>query len=427
MTLRPRPHTSIDTLPPGMGVGRMGLHVPSPCGITVVATDYKGMLDQPKASKYKGALVQSYVQSEPYGGCDKSKNSHRYDSIPIVNGMINAGMSCELVHYLHKEHETFFKYCERFKFIIVRCTPGQIEADGGDQEEFDKGMRNLRKRGIQVWPAPDVMEKMGAKDALCKVAHMNISLKDTLAYYSPVEFSLGFKKTMAFQPRVISRSFGEGIWIIKLKDGSYCKEYGDRSCDDAEKLVLMEVNDIVTEEEQTVAEFIELMSKEWTSESAGKYVMDERHCPRAVEGELRYNLIGDTLIQLIHQKPQEEQSPATGGTDFVYTFHDPEEGPFASLTENLRKALPDLMPSLGLTEEPLPLWWTIGFINASPQGTNDEKWIVSDFTCACEDLIFCLDACQATWDDISEENKAKAKKLGDLMGKKALAILAATG
>ena len=68
---------------------------------------------------------------------------------------------------------------------------GQIKADGGDQQKFDDGMREMRKAGIQagscrhpdecltrgahlvgpawqVWPSPDVMEKMGAKDALCK-------------------------------------------------------------------------------------------------------------------------------------------------------------------------------------------------------------------------------------------------------------------
>lgn len=77
-------------------------------------------------------------------------------------------------------------------------------------------MRGIRKLGIQVWPSPDVMEKMGAKDALCKVATMNIGLEDTLAYYSPEEFAAGFKKTMAFQPRVIKQnrgSSGEGIWV----------------------------------------------------------------------------------------------------------------------------------------------------------------------------------------------------------------------
>ena len=83
--------------------------------------------------------------------------------------MINAGMSCQLIHYLHEEHDKFMELCKSFDFVIVRCNPGQIKADGGDQQKFDDGMRGLRKLGKQVWPSPDVMEKMGAKDALCKV------------------------------------------------------------------------------------------------------------------------------------------------------------------------------------------------------------------------------------------------------------------
>ncbi|CAE7760023.1 unnamed protein product, partial [Symbiodinium sp. KB8] len=205
--------------------------------VTVVAKDYKGLLPQPAEPKFKGALCQIFVRSQPYGGSDKSSNGHRYDSMVFANGMIASGMSCQLIHYTHEEHDVFFELCKNFQFIIVRCNPGQIKADGGDQQKFDDGMRQLRKAGIQVWPSPDVMEKMGAKDALCKVATLNIGLEDTLAYYSPDEFAAGFKKTMAFQPRVIKQnrgSSGEGIWIIKLAEGNYCKEYGERSCEDGE-------------------------------------------------------------------------------------------------------------------------------------------------------------------------------------------------
>ena len=70
------------------------------------------------------------------------------------------------------------------------------------------------------------MTNMGAKDALCKIANLGIGLIDTFAYYSPEEFAAGFKKTMAFQPRVIKQnrgSSGEGIWIIKLKSENYCR------------------------------------------------------------------------------------------------------------------------------------------------------------------------------------------------------------
>ena len=95
-------------------------------------------------------------------------HSHAKDFL-LPPGMINAGMSCQLIHYMHEEHDKFFELCKNFDFVIVRCNPGQIKADGGDQAKFDDGMRGLRKLGKQVWPSPDVMEKMGAKDALCKV------------------------------------------------------------------------------------------------------------------------------------------------------------------------------------------------------------------------------------------------------------------
>ncbi|CAE7307543.1 hace1, partial [Symbiodinium pilosum] len=327
--------------------------------------------------------------------------------------MITAGMSCQLIHYTHEEHDKFFEVCKNFNFIIVRCNPGQIKADGGDQQKFDDGMREMRKAGIQVWPSPDVMEKMGAKDALCKVATLNIGLEDTLAYYSPEEFAAGFKKTMAFQPRVIKQnrgSSGEGIWIIKLAEGNYCKEYGERSCEDGEVLKLMEANDN-HEETHTVAEFIEFCvsgrsdkSGEWTSKGVGKYLeggkeaggqlVDQRFCPRIVEGGIS----------------------AVGGTGSIYTYYGPEEASFKTLTENfLQKDLPKVMPSLELAEEPVPLWWTTDFILASPEGTpkEEEKWIVGEFNCSCVGISRCLaayckdDTSNASFDDIIEEDKAE--------------------
>jgi len=425
--------------------------------LTRVAKDDLGLLPQPKAPLFKTALVEIYVESQDFGGSDKSSNGHRYDTIPIANGMINAGMSCQLIHYLHQEHDAFFKVCEDFDAIIVRCNPGQIKADGGDQGNFDNGMRELRKLGKQVWPSPDVMEQMGAKDALVKVAKLNIGLEDTMAYYTPTEFEKGFKKTMAFQPRVIKQnrgSSGEGIWIIKLKKGNYCKTFGARSCKDNEVLELMEANDN-HKEEHTVAEFIEFCvngrtpkqgkskgSGTWTSKGVGKYLeggkdaggqlVDQRFCPRIVEGELRYNMVGDALVGIIHKKPKEGGISAVGGTGSIYTFYGPEEKLFKNLTENfLKRDLEKVMPALGLADEPIPLWWTTDFILSSPVGTptEDEKWIVGEFNCSCVGISKCLPAyCKedtptACYNDIPPEDLKEAKRMGNLMGMKARGIL----
>merc|ERR1712159_521556 len=411
------------------------------------------MLPQPKSPKFKTALLEIFVRSAPYGGADKSSNGHRYDSVPFVNGMIGAGMSCQPIHYRHEEHDKFFEICAKFDALIVRWDPGQINQEGGSQQKFDDAVRALQKKGIQAWPSPDVMEFMGAKDALTKIAHLNIGLEDTLTYYEEAAFIEGFKKTMAFQPRVVKQnrgSAGEGIWIIKLKEANYCGSFGERSCEDSEVLSLMEANDNHAEE-HTVAEFIEWCingrtdkSGEWTSKGKGKYLeggkaaggqlVDQRFCPRIVEGELRYNLVGDGLVGIIHKKPAEGGISAVGGTGSIYTYYGPDEPKFKTLTDNfLSKDLPFVMPALDLASEPLPLWWTTDFILSSPEGTptEDEKWIVGEFNCSCVGISKCLAAyCKdytpnACYTDISAEDLAAAEKYGIMMGEKALPMIEA--
>merc|ERR1711988_856118 len=423
--------------------------------ITRVSRDNNGVLPQPADPKFKIAIMQIYVRGQPFGGSDKSSNGHRYDMVPFANGMINAGMSCQPMHYLHEEHDKIFDAIKQFDAIIVRCNPGQIKADGGDQQKFDDAMREVQKAGVQAWPSPDVMEFMGAKDALCKVANMPIGLEDTFAYYDADEFSTKFKKTMAFQPRVVKQnrgSSGEGIWIIKLKDESkYCAAFGDSSLEDDEMLILQEANDNHVEE-HTVAEFVEwclngrtYKSGTWTSKGVGKYleggkaaggqIVDQRFCPRIVEGELRYNQVGGKLVGIIHKKPKEGGISAVSGTGSIYTFYGPDEPKFANLTKNFLDkevgCIKEVMPALGLGDQPLPLWWTTDFILASPEGTpsEEEQWIVGEFNCSCVGVSKCLaaycnsDNPSATWDDITEEDKVEAMKYGDLMGTVAVEIL----
>ena len=112
-----------------------------------------------------------------------------------------------------------------------------------------------RQNGIQGWPSADVVELMGAKDALCKVSSLSIGRED---YYTTESFAEGFKKTMKFQPRVLKQnrgSSGEGIWIIKLKSGAYCSEFGAESCADDNVLEMMKANGNHAEE-HTVKELM---------------------------------------------------------------------------------------------------------------------------------------------------------------------------
>jgi len=151
-----------------------------------------------------------------------------------------------------------------------------------------------------------------------------------------------------------------------------------------------------------------------------------------VEGELRYNLVGNQLIGIIHKKPKEGGISAVGGTGSIYTYYGPNEKKFAALTGTfLTGDMNKIMPYLGLDGEPIPLWWTTDFINSSPVGTaeKDEKWIVGEFNCSCVGISKCLpayckeDTPNATFDDIPKKDRTEVYKIGGVVGKKALGIM----
>lgn len=373
-----------------------------------VARDNKGLLPQPLEPLYKVAIVQVYVRSSAFGGADKSANGHRYDSIPLANGIIGNGMSCQLLHYVHEESAAFFEVCRNFDAIVVRCHPGQIAADGGRPEQFDAILRKLGVSGLQVWPSPEVVGRMTAADAVVKIRHLQIGLADTDAYYSAQAFEQGFRSTVAYQPRVLKLACGTGdrrsvCWIVELESGEYCQLFGDRSCADAEMLILTDPNGHV--EMHTFGEFVEFCihgatSKAgcWSTKSQGKYfggagLLDQRFCPRNSEGELRYQLVGDRITGIIHKTRKEEAGEAdhshctrSGCCCCTYTHYRANERRFLPTTTRLQThSMPALMSALQLAADPLPLFWTVDLVNTSPEGTAPmhEKWAAVEFGVAC--------------------------------------------
>ena len=115
-------------------------------------------------------------------------------------------------------------------------------------------MNDYISKGKLVWSSPKIQTQMGAKDALVNIGKLNCGLEDTYAYYGEEELVTGFKKTCAFQPRVIKQnrgSAGEGIWLCWLWDKEKdekieiypAKSYGEVSLGDDDYLKLMEMND----------------------------------------------------------------------------------------------------------------------------------------------------------------------------------------
>jgi hypothetical protein len=319
-------------------------------------------------------------------------------------------------------------------------------------------------KGKPVWSSPGVQTKMGAKDALCKIANMGCGLVDTFAYYDEETLKTEFKKTMAFQPRVIKQnrgSAGEGIWLCwianEAKDGIIgaheypSKTFGEKSLGDDVVLKLMEMNDNHVEY-HTVGEFLTFCVEgpagagagTWTSTFPGQYLkggvaaggqlVDQRLLGRIDEGEVRVLMAGDTCQMIIHKKPEGGGLSAVGGNS-AYTYYEPTDPLYADLLAKLQGDIKNgLLDVLDLKGEKLPLIWTCDYIPKNPEGWDkaenaepmQTEYVVGEFNCSCVGISMFQAVCggEKTLADVPDADYFEACKLTDLMGVKALEMLA---
>ncbi|EGB09119.1 hypothetical protein AURANDRAFT_12246, partial [Aureococcus anophagefferens] len=357
------------------------------------------------------------------GGSDKGGDGRRVDSVPIANGVIRAGGACDVRTYDPAAHETFARAIKAYDALVVRVNPGQLSQAAGHeglQDKFDALLEDFGAWGKPVWSSPEVQTKMGAKDALVKIANLKCGLPDTFAYYDAATFEARFKQTMAFQPRVLKQnrgSAGEGIWLCWLanadRDGALdardypAKTLGAASLPDDAVLKLMEMSDNHVEY-HTVREFVTFCTAgpgargagSWASTFPGEYLkggveaggqlVDQRLLPRIAEGEVRVLMSGDACQAIIHKKPENGLS-AVGGNS-VYTYYEPSDPKYKGLLDRLLYDVEHgLMETLGLAGEALPLLWTCDYIPKNPEGWAGDgdappeltEYVVGEFNCSC--------------------------------------------
>jgi hypothetical protein len=221
---------------------------------TIAHMRFNELMPQPTNPRFKLALV------EHSGDEDKGSDGHRADSVPIANGIIKIGNSCDILTYDVSHHDDFAASVQKYDALIVRIPPNQLNMHApGTQERFDELMDELTARGKLVWPDPEVQRGMGAKEALYAIRGLACGMADTAVYRTREEFDKGLKATVAFQPRVIKQnrgSGGTGVWAVWCQSKAYCTNYGDSTLEDHDMLKLMEMNDNHVEY-HTVGEFVE--------------------------------------------------------------------------------------------------------------------------------------------------------------------------
>jgi len=316
---------------------------------------------------------------EVEGGTDKGEDGHRRDTIPFCNSLIEKNVHAEWAWYKDADHDALFERYKDFDGFVPRINPatdGQYEGvtNAGAKTFMDR----LAKSSLAM-PHLDVMQKMGAKDALVKINDLSVGLEDTYAYYDVESWHANFMKVMDLgHTRVIKQnrgSQGEGIWIVKFDDPNTTK------CTVDTKLHLMEAYDNHTEV-KTAGEFMKFCEQYIEGENG--QLIDQRFCPRITEGEVRVLFFYKTPIEVVHKVPAEGGLSATLASGAKYTSYECDHPMFKNLLDGfIGHDLPKIMPRLGMDETPLPLIWTGDFILGDKDANGDDTYVIGEFNCSC--------------------------------------------
>ncbi len=69
--------------------------------------------------------------NEDCGECPLREKCQRPLWRRLIASLRGRGMKCQLIHYVHVDHNAFFTLCGKLSSLILRCHRGEIKADGG--------------------------------------------------------------------------------------------------------------------------------------------------------------------------------------------------------------------------------------------------------------------------------------------------------
>lgn len=323
--------------------------------------------EQPENPKARIILL------EVRGGIDKKPEGkgHRTDTIPICNEIIK--LQCEAFPIFYSddtinEVNNILSHSDT-DGIIVRINPGKI--DGITNDKWQKLLESLASKGKNVMPNPKVMRTMGSKDSLIKIRHLEGGHSETKIYKDYDEWYSNFPINLTNKVVIKQNrgSTGEGIWVVDKKNPN-------EKTDLNTVLLLQEAKDN-HKEEKTLGEFIQFCKKYF--EGKDGLIIQQKFLNGIKKGEIRFNMIFDELVDIVHKIPEEGGFSATMYAGAKYISYPPNSVKFHKLINQLKKDLPHILSSLNLEKFDFPVIWTVDYI----YDEEDNKYYIGEFNCSC--------------------------------------------
>jgi hypothetical protein len=237
--------------------------------------------------------------------------------------------------------------------------------DQGDRSKLDSMLKDLVDGDVWVSAHPDVIQKIGTKEALFRTKDFNWGT-DIRLYATELQFREEFPTHLrANGPRVVKQRRGNGgigTWKIEI------------ARQDSDPIVrVQEARRGSTEEELRLSEFMHRCEKYFSNSGC---IIDQPFEPRIAEGMIRCYLVHDKVAGFSTQMPRAPGEFAMAREKTMYAEHEPR---FASLRAKVELDwVPKLQRRFGISANSLPVIWDADFMYGLKDADGQDTYVLGE-------------------------------------------------
>ena len=248
--------------------------------------------------------------------------------------------------------------------------------EGQTRTVLDAMLRDVASRGPWVSAHPDVILKMGVKEALHRTKHLGWGT-DTHLYRTAADFGDAFPSRLRTAgPRVLKQNRGnggQGVWKVELVSGPASK---------ASVVRVLHAQRGSVPEEMPVEDFMTRCEPYFSSDGC---VVDQPFQPRLPDGMIRCYMGVDKVVGFGHQfikalippPPEGPDSPAAQPGPRI--MHGAEAEPFQVLRGKMEAEwTPQMMEVLAIDAASLPIIWDADFLYGPRTASGEDSYVLCE-------------------------------------------------
>ena len=249
-------------------------------------------------------------------------------------------------------------------------------SNGKTRAVLDPLLREVAARGHWVSAHPDTILKMGTKEVLYRTKHLGWGA-DTHLYRTQPQFEAEFPPRLRQAgPRVLKQNRGnggQGVWKVELVSESNGL---------ARQVRVLEARRGCLPEELPLAAFMDRCGPYFAD---GGCIIDQPFQPRLPEGMIRCYMGVDKVVGFGHQlikalippPPEGPDSPAAQPGPRI--MHGPDAAPFRALRTKMEAEwTPQMMATLGIASDALPIVWDADFLYGPRTEAGDDTYVLCE-------------------------------------------------